>query len=244
MLEDTVAACWRHRDRSGGLLEGVVLWGAGRAGARRACAGARRDRPDARDRCSVRARALVRFRRADGSAAAARRGEALGRICLGTTPSDARFESGSVHGSRLAVIGFATMAAFQLGHIGPTPADIAAYYRGGERAGAMTFAKTFRELVEVTHFHAFIVGVVYLVLAHLFLATSAPEWVKRAGVIVTFAGLAGDMLRIWLIRYASAAFAYTQVLFWGLEWAGFAALVLYPLREMWFRQNRNDLRPD
>jgi len=160
--------------------------------------------------------------------------------------SDARFEVRLVYSGFLAlvVIGFVTMAVFQLMHIGPTPGRIAVYYRGGAREMAMVFPKSFRELVEVTHFHAFIVGVVYLVLAHLFLATSVSEWVKRAGIVVAFAGLAGDMIGIWLIRYVSALFAYTQVLFWGFEWAGFAALVFYPLREMWFRQGSDDLPPE
>ena len=73
----------------------------------------------------------------------------------------------------LAAIGMATMAMLQWVHIGPTPGNIATYFRGGEREGAMTFPKTVRELVELTHFHAFIMGVVYLVLAHLVVATSA-----------------------------------------------------------------------
>ena len=160
--------------------------------------------------------------------------------------SDARFEVRLVYTAFLVlvVVGFLTMAVFQLVHIGPTPGRIAIYYRGGMREMAMVFPKTFRELVEVTHFHAFIVGVVYLVLAHLFLATSVPDWLKRAGIIVAFAGLAGDMIGIWLIRYVSAYFAYTQVLFWGCQWVGCAALVGFPLREMWFQQSRRELPPE
>ena len=63
----------------------------------------------------------------------------------------------------LAVVGFASTAAFQLLHVGPTPSAIATHYRGGERGDVMTFAKTPRELVEATHFHAFTMGLVYLV---------------------------------------------------------------------------------
>jgi hypothetical protein len=160
--------------------------------------------------------------------------------------SDARREIRLVYTGFLilAVIGFCTLAAFQLGHIGPTPAGIAAYYRGGERAGAMTFAKTFRELVEVTHFHAFIMGMVYLVLAHLLIATTAPLGVKQAAVVGGFVGLAGDMLGMWAIRYLSPAFAYALIFFWLAEWASFAAFVWYPIREMWFRSVDDDIPPD
>lgn len=154
--------------------------------------------------------------------------------------SDARVEVRLVYSGFLVLtaIGLLTMAAFQLRHIGPAPGEIAAYYRGGERAGAMTFAKTFRELVEVTHFHAFIMGIVYLVLAHLLIATRAADGVKRTAITAGFAGLAGDLIGVWLIRYVAAGFAYLQVVWWACEWGAFAAFVYYPIREMWFVDGR------
>ena len=134
----------------------------------------------------------------------------------------------------LIVIGMTTMGIFQWGHVGPWPADIAIYFRGGERAGAMVFPKAFRELVELTHAHAFVMAAVYLVLAHLIIATTAPTRVKLWAVAGGFAGLLGDVLGVWLIRYVSAWFAYTQVLAWTAEWMSFGLLVYYPLRDMWF----------
>jgi hypothetical protein len=159
--------------------------------------------------------------------------------------SDSRLEVRLVYTGflLLVLIGLGTLAAFQVGHIGPTPANIAAYYRGGERAGALTFAKTFRELIELTHFHAFIMGIVYLVLAHLLIATTAPPGVKQAAVVGGFVGLVGDMLGVWAIRYLSPGFAYTQIAFWLIEWASFVAFVFYPMREMWFRDVDDDIPP-
>jgi hypothetical protein len=156
--------------------------------------------------------------------------------------SDARLEVRLVYSGflLLAVIGMVTMALMQWKHIGPTPSAIATYFRGGEREGAMTFPKTFRELVELTHFHAFSMGVVYLVLAHLALATSASETVKRVAIVLALFGLVGDLVGVWLIRYVSGAFAWTQVLFWGAEWVGFSLFVYYPLREMWFREGSSE----
>ncbi len=106
---------------------------------------------------------------------------------------DARFEVRVVYTAFLlfVLVGMATMASFQLIHVGPRPAQIAAYWRGGDRGGAMLFPKTLREMIELTHFHAFTMGIVYLVLAHLFLATTASEAFKRAMVIVGFVGSAG-----------------------------------------------------
>ena len=144
----------------------------------------------------------------------------------------------------LVLIGMVTMVAFQLYHIGPTPGRIAAYYRGGERVGEMTFAKTFRELVEVTHFHSFIMGVVYLVLAHLFIATAVRPALKQALIVVALAGLAGDLVAPWLIRYLSGGFAYIEITAWFAEWIGFAAFIFIPIGEMWFTNDRAEFPPE
>jgi len=144
----------------------------------------------------------------------------------------------------LVVVGMLTMAAFELYHIGPTPSRVAAYYRGGEHGGEMTFAKTFRELVEVTHFHAFIMGIVYLVLAHLFIASPLRPDIKRGFILLTFAGLFGDLLSPWLVRYVSAMFAPVALLSWLAEWIGFTAFVAVPLVEMWGAPARNRRPPE
>lgn len=144
----------------------------------------------------------------------------------------------------LVLIGMITMGAFQLYHIGPTPSHAAAYYRGGESGGQMMFAKTFRELVEVTHFHSFIMGVVYLVLAHLFLATALGPGLKRGFVILAFLGLLGDLVSPWLIRYVAAGFAYLQIAAWVAEWAGFLAFVGVPIVEMWCSNGRDEFPPE
>jgi hypothetical protein len=159
---------------------------------------------------------------------------------------DARLEVRLIYTGFLALvlIGMATMAAFQLHHIGPTPNRIAAYYRGGEVGAEMTFPKTFRELVEVTHFHSFIMGVVYLVLAHLFVATPVPPSLKQTLIVVGFAGLAGDLVAPWLIRYLSGGFAYLQVTAWVAEWIGFGAFIFVPIIEMWFSDGRAEFPPE
>ncbi len=137
-------------------------------------------------------------------------------------------------------IGMVTLAAFEFGHVGPRPSQVASYYRGGERNGEMTFAKTSRQLVETTHFHAFIMGIVYLVLAHLFIATRLPLGVQRLFILLAFAGLAGDLVAPWLITYVSGGFAYLEVGSWLAEWIGFGAFVAVPLFEMWLTSNGSD----
>ena len=133
----------------------------------------------------------------------------------------------------LVSIGLVTMAVAQVGHYGLSPSGIAIAVRGGEAGGVMAFEKTFRELIELTHFHAFSMGVVYLILAHLVVATRAPGWVKQWSIVLGFAGLTGDILGIWLVRYVSARFAWLMLAAWGAEWAAFAAFVLFPVWDMW-----------
>jgi hypothetical protein len=144
----------------------------------------------------------------------------------------------------LTLIGMLTMAAFELWHIGPTPERIATYYRGGESGTEMSFPKTFRQLVETTHFHSFIMGIEYLVLAHLFVATTVRPSVKRWVVVTAFAGLVGDLLSPWLIRYASAGFAYVLLLSWAAEWIGFGAFIGVPIREMWVQYEPPSFPPE
>jgi hypothetical protein len=159
---------------------------------------------------------------------------------------DARVEIRLVYSGflLLVLVGMVTMAAFQVLHVGPTPARIAAYYRGGQVGTSMAFPKTFRELVEVTHFHSFIMGVVYLVLAHLFVATPVRTSVKQVVIVLAFAGLAGDLLAPWLVRYVSGGFAYLQVAAWLAQWTGFGAFVCIPLWEMWFSDGREEFPPE
>jgi hypothetical protein len=159
---------------------------------------------------------------------------------------DARLDVRLVYTAFLALVlaGMVSMAAFEVYHIGPTPSRAAAYYLGGERGGEMAFAKTFRELVEVTHFHSFIMGVVYLVLAHLFIATAVRPALKRGLIILAFAGLLGDLLSPWLIRYVSGAFAYLLLASWLAEWSGFAAFVAAPIVEMWFTRSGTEYPPE
>ncbi len=142
------------------------------------------------------------------------------------------------------LIGMATTAAFQIGHIGLSPSSIAAHYLGGEVGDEMTFAKTFRQLVEGTHFHAFIMGVIYLVLAHLFVATALDARWKRFFIIVGMVGLAADLILPWLIRYASGTFSYGLLLAWLAEWTGFAAYIFVPLGEMWLPSPRREFPPE
>jgi hypothetical protein len=125
----------------------------------------------------------------------------------------------------LVAIGLLTQLGFQVGRIGLTPRAIARYYRGDETGEVMAFPKTSGQLLEITHAHAFTMGLVFLVLAHLFAATEVSGATKSLVLGGTFAGLVADLIAPWLTRYLAAGCAWVALGAWVLEGLGLAALV-------------------
>ena len=131
-------------------------------------------------------------------------------------------------------LGFCTNGLFQFARIGLTLDRIAMYYRGGELEQSMTFPKTFAQLLELTHFHTFIMGVIFLILAHLVIATAISPWLKTSLIIFACVGSFGDIASYWLIRYVSPIFAVLQLLSWIGMWVGYGGMMVITLWDMWF----------
>lgn len=125
----------------------------------------------------------------------------------------------------LVAIGIATELGFQIERIGLTPERVAAYYRGGEDEAVMTFPKTFGQLLEVTHAHAFMMAVIFLILAHLFAATSTSNVLRAVVLGLTFAGMAGNLAAPWLTRYATASGAWLLLSSWAAQGIGSVLMV-------------------
>jgi len=155
------------------------------------------------------------------------------------TPSfrlrDASFEIRLVYTLFLLLVlgGLATTWFFQFQRIGVSYERIVAYYLGGEIGGQMFFAKNLNALLEETHFHAFSMSVVFLILAHLFMSTSLSRGTKLFFILTTFLSHVFDMGGSWLTRLLSPAFAYLLIFSWIGLWLGYAGMILVPLYEMW-----------
>ncbi len=135
-----------------------------------------------------------------------------------------------------ALIGYLTVILIQAIRIGATPEAIAIHYRGGQDEGS--FPMSFGQMLEITHFHAFIEGIVLLTLGHLFLATGASRRLKQIVLVVAFGSTLLDLGSPWLIRYGSAGFAYLQLAAWmGIALSAIPLLFL-PLREMWWEKKK------
>jgi hypothetical protein len=148
---------------------------------------------------------------------------AKGRFSLRQAPRRLRL----IYAAFLLLVGLGVVSqlGFQIARIGVTPRAIATYYRGGESGDVMTFPKTFGQLLEVAHAHAFVMAIVFLILAHLFVATSAPNSVKVAVLSATFVGTLGDVLAPWLVRYGAAWCAWITLASWAAQGAGTVVLI-------------------
>jgi hypothetical protein len=125
----------------------------------------------------------------------------------------------------LTLIGLVSQLGFQAGRIGFLPAAIARYYRGDDTGLVLAFPKTFGQLLEVTHAHAFVMAVFFLILAHLFAGAAVSPVVKSFVLGVAFGGILGDLVGPWLTRYVAAGFAWMVLASWIAEGGGLAALV-------------------
>jgi hypothetical protein len=125
----------------------------------------------------------------------------------------------------LVAVGLLTQIVFEIGRIGVTPESVARYYRGGDVGNVMTFPKTFGQLLEVSHAHAFVMAVVFLILAHLFVATSTSPRFKTIVLVTTFAGLLGDLVGPWLVRYGAPGWSWLLLASWAAQGAGNCVLV-------------------
>ncbi len=133
----------------------------------------------------------------------------------------------------LVCIGLLTMGGMEALRIGVRPSAISAHYRGGELGKEMAFPKTVGTLMEVAHFHAFIMGVIFLVLAHLFLATGWSVRAKRWWVAAALASTLADLLTPWLVRFVAGGFAVLVATAWAGLWVSYAVMIGGALREMW-----------
>lgn len=109
--------------------------------------------------------------------------------------------------------------------------SVAEYYRGD--AEGYGYAISALELLETTHLHAFSMGLIYMVLAHVFLLTDLGPNVKVWAVGIWGFLFLGKLLLPWIIRYGPE---WSEGLF-GPVSAAFGILCLWilvqPLWEMW-----------
>lgn len=120
---------------------------------------------------------------------------------------------------------------------GLTTSGAQAYYLGNEGTAGpgdeMLFARSFKELLDVTHDHAFSQPFLFFVLCHIFALTRASDRTKIAVYVASFGSVLVDLASPYLIRYVSPAFAPLQVVNSGVMTLTLLVLLAVPMYEMW-----------
>ena len=113
-----------------------------------------------------------------------------------------------------------------------TSVGAAEYYQGAE--DGMVFAKEIPELMETSHYHLFMMPLVFVTTGHLFLLSA---WGRRSKTFVIsscFAYIVLDIAKPWLIRYGGDPFAALAPLNSALLGITMLLCILIPIYEMWF----------
>lgn len=125
---------------------------------------------------------------------------------------------------------------------GLTTSGAQAYYLGNEgtaRAGdEMLFARSLKELLDVTHDHAFSQPFLFFVLCHIFALTRVSDRTKIVVYVASFVSVFVDLASPYLIRYVSPAFAPLQIVNSGMMTVALLTLLIVPTWEMWFYRER------
>jgi hypothetical protein len=121
---------------------------------------------------------------------------------------------------------------------GLTPPGARGYYLGNEGVAApgaeMQFARSFKELLDVTHDHAFSQPFLFFVLCHIFALTRVRDRIKIAVYVASFASIVIDLGAPYLIRFVSPAWAPLQVINSGVMTLALLILLWVPTYEMWW----------
>lgn len=121
---------------------------------------------------------------------------------------------------------------------GLSPAGARDYYLGNEGTAApgadMQFARSFKELLDVTHDHAFSQPFLFFVLCHIFALTRVDDGIKIAVYVASFVTIVVDLGVPYLIRFVSPAWAPLQVVNSVVMTVALLALLVVPTYEMWW----------
>ena len=139
----------------------------------------------------------------------------------------------------LLATGLSVLMSYQRTQL--TASGGAEYYRGSD--DRLIFPKEPTELMETTHFHLFIMPLIFLTVGHLFLMSSWSGGWKTFVVSSCFAYIVLDIAKPWVIRYVAPGFGALAPLNSALLGATMLVCILVPIYEMWFLGADDGTRP-
>lgn len=127
-------------------------------------------------------------------------------------------------------LGLLSAALLHADGLGVDGTTAAAWWRGDDVA---TYAKSYRQLAELTHFHLFTEPVVLLVVAHLYALGGDSPRRKVAAIVTTAASMTGQILLPWITTYGTALAGVLFLPVHALLLGGFAYMIGQAARDLW-----------
>jgi hypothetical protein len=128
--------------------------------------------------------------------------------------------------------GLLSAALLHADGMGTSAATAAAWWRGDE--AQMTYPKSYRQLLELSHFHLFTEPVSFLVVAHLYQLGGDPLQRRIIVTSITLLAMAVQLALPWAVTYASAAFAVLLVPCHAALLGGILYMSLRAAWDMWW----------
>ena len=112
-----------------------------------------------------------------------------------------------------------------------TPTSVVEFYLGSEER--MTQPRSYKVLLEISHFHLFAMGILVLTMTHLVLFVPLAVPTKAVLIVAAFATALLDESAGWLVRYVHPAFAWAKLVgFVGLQ-TTLGALIVLVAHAVW-----------
>lgn len=116
-----------------------------------------------------------------------------------------------------------TNAAMYFNRMGLAPASVQAYYLGS--AEEYSSPRSAASLLETTHAHLPVMGMVLLLLTHLLIFAPGSERAKKTLISAVFLSALLGEASGWLIRFASPSFAWLKIASFLAFQLGLGALI-------------------
>lgn len=130
-----------------------------------------------------------------------------------------------------AAAGLCTAALLHTDGMGTGVASATAYWRGDDVG--VVYPKSYRQVLELTHFHLFTEPVLFLVVAHLYNLGSDTLRRRTVATAATVVAMACQVALPWLVSFVAAGFGLALIPVHTTLLLGLLYMIGWSLREMW-----------
>ncbi len=103
------------------------------------------------------------------------------------------------------------------------------------------FPKPYKEIVEISHVHAFTIPLIIFVMSRILSMTLISDWIKITIYSSAFAGIIMNLSGPWLVRFKSDVFSISLIASYFLLGICFIAFISIPMYEMWFKSKEENM---